>query len=138
MDRKVKLSLVLEGFDFIDDNTDVYLDLENQTTVCNYLYEDAEEDEEFEIKDTYIKLPTRYEMNEYKWLQEFADSYPDNKISIGLQVAIIGQGAFQRFNVAIKAYQIAPEWYNFKKKKRIEAAKTWCLENNIELINDIE
>lgn len=140
MKDKVKLSTILQGFEMVDDMTTVFLNLETLEIECSYLndgvLEESEEDK-FE-DDKYISFPSQWEINVYKWMETFAQTYKDKKISIGLQVALVGNGAFQRFKLAIQAYEISDEWFKYKKERYIESAKKWCGSNNIEYINDVE
>ena len=135
----VKLSVIYQGFEMIDDVTIVYFDTEKQGIKCHYPKEITgidEEEDEF-LDDKYIAFPSQYEINEYKWMEDFAVSYPDKKISIALQIAIIGNGAFQRFKLAIQAYEITQEWYAYKKDRRVKLAIEWCEAHQIEYENDI-
>ena len=142
MDNRIKLSVIYQGFEMVDGVTEVYLNLDTQEIECRYIGDNSypdEEENEFKFEnEKYIAFPSRFEINEYKWMQDFADSYPDKKVSIGLSVAIMGDGAFQRFKIAIQAYDITQEWYSYKKNRRVALSKEWCEEHNIDFVNDID
>ena len=88
--------------------------------------------------DIYIPFPTKFEIFEYRIMEDFCLSYPDEKISRFLCKKIRGRGAFRRFKDAIYNFEIEKEWFDFKDKALKEIGISWLDENDLSYIDDIE
>ena len=80
----------------------------------------------------YIRLPSKFDIHEYRIMEDFCLSVEDQKTSEILYTLIKGSGAFGRFKNAIHIYEIAEDWYKFRNEAFKEIAIEWCQENNIE------
>lgn len=81
--------------------------------------------------DSYISLPTRYEIDEYAMMDEFAYQYPDVGISNRLREDLCGRGAFRRFKDSVFRFGIREEWFKYRDEKYRELAEEWCVRNGL-------
>lgn len=86
----------------------------------------------FENWENIIELPTKYDIDEYEIMSDFADEYENPRISNKLQLTLGGRGAFRRFKDAVNNLGVADEWYKYKESKLTKIAKLWCEDNQIE------
>lgn len=147
MQKPVSLAKIVEALDFQMETSSSYLD--RDTGEIHLLGEEelaaAEEGRDLSeypewqreiveqaravVEDTrqrYLALPDRSEIHEYRFLESFAHSYPDDSISEMLTDAIQGRGAFGRFKEAVNRLGIADEWYEYRHQRLLEVARDWC------------
>ena len=79
-----------------------------------------------------LRLPSKYDINEYNIMAEFCQEYPNERISDRRCSLIRGSGAFRRFKNAISAYDIEEQWYTHKRQSYVNIARNWCEDNAIE------
>jgi hypothetical protein len=84
--------------------------------------------------ENYIELPDKWEIDEYRIMEEFCGSIKNDRISDALYSAIQGRGAFRRFKDAIHRYGVEDDWYRFRKEALKNIAMEWCEENGIKYI----
>ena len=141
---KVKLSLIVEALDWANVDEIYYLNTKNSRVLVSnelgaYYIDNGENiDEDDLYYDDYISLPGKYEINEYKIIQNFISIVDDQQIKNQLTITIQGPGAFRRFKDSCINYNIIDKWYKFKKDAYYELAKEWCEWNNISYYDDIE
>jgi hypothetical protein len=148
MQKPVSLTAITEAFDELTETSHAYLDRETgeiHHLSDDYLSAAEEDDEELEeradweveliqqartiLQDTqgrYLELPDQFEIDEYRFLSSFADSYPDPSISKRLVDAIRGEGAFRRFKDLVHRLGIADQWYEYRSQRLLEVARDWC------------
>jgi Uncharacterised protein family (UPF0158) len=157
MTLSVKLSDVVEAFEEVGDGTFQYLD--KRTGEIIFLTEDdmaaAEEDElisefpdwqresilkarEVLNSDDFLKLPERFEFDEYEMMEEFCVSLEDRRTGEQLLRLIKGEGAFRRFKDSINAMGIEKQWYAHREEAFRDLAIQWLQENGISYKNDDE
>jgi hypothetical protein len=87
-----------------------------------------------EINETgnYLRLPSKFELNEYRMMERFCLSINDERLRDKLYYAIKGSGAFRRFKDCIYEHGIEKDWFEFKKNELIAVAIDWCKANGIE------
>jgi Uncharacterised protein family (UPF0158) len=157
MTLSVKLSDVVETFEEVGDGTFQYLD--KRTGEIIFLTEDdmaaAEEDElisefpdwqresilkarEVLNSDDFLKLPERFEFDEYEMMEEFCVSLEDRRTGEQLLRLIKGEGAFRRFKDSINAMGIEKQWYAHREEAFRDLAIQWLQENGISYKNDDE
>jgi hypothetical protein len=157
MHNKLKLNEIVDMLDEVDDIRTAYLKMDtNEIVMLNMDYlaiaEDLEEEIDYkefcdwEIEliddakslladdDNYIKLPDKFDINEYSIMERFAYSYDDDEISDKLLHEINGRGAFRRFSDIISMMGIRQEWFSFKQKHLEKVAKEWCELNKIDIL----
>ncbi|MCF0246451.1 MAG: hypothetical protein HUJ55_06470 [Ileibacterium sp.] len=91
-----------------------------------------------EVWDDLIELPNQRDLDGYRMMWDFVRELPKGQASQGLSVALKGQGAFGRFKTACKNFGLLERWYEYEDNRVREFARTWCLENGIELDTPIQ
>lgn len=135
----VKLELVMEAIEMADDNSIAYYDLEKQELIW-YMqdvgYQMDEEDEVIEEmieegwQTRFFRLPTKFDINEYHFMEDFIyDEIPAGAIREQFEAAIRGRGAFRRFRQLAERLGILDDWYEYKEKEQRKMAIEWCEEN---------
>jgi hypothetical protein len=79
-------------------------------------------------------LVTPFTTNErFQIMEDFVESLPDEGLVEELNQALIGKGAFQRFEGALQKYPNRKEqWLRFRADKMSARAREWLRENGIE------
>lgn len=131
---KVKLSEVIDALDFTNDEIEYYYNPDNGEIFMSNIgeFEDLNEDELDELFEKSIMLPTRYDINEYQMMQDFAETIKDTRLQNQLYISLNGSGAFRRFKDTCINYDITNDWYKFRDERYKKLAINWCKENNIE------
>jgi len=86
--------------------------------------------------DDYIGLPGRYEIDEYRIMEDFCYSLEDEGLKGDLLYAIEGRGAFRRFKDTIHRRGIEKDWYKYHDGKLKEIAADWLEANGIPFIDN--
>lgn len=128
---KVKLSEVIDSLEFTNDEIEYYYNPDTEKIFMSNIgnFENLNEDELFEKS---IKLPTRYDINEYEMMEDFATIISDTRLQNQLYISLNGSGAFRRFKDTCINFDIINDWYKFRDERYKEIAINWCKENNIE------
>lgn len=135
---KAKLDDILEAIELASDEFTYYFNKETGEVV---MYgdplltgiEDEELEEELEENwDQYIRLPTKFDINEYHIMEKFIWSLPAGKMSDKLERAIQGRGAFRRFKDMVYDAGIEKQWFDFEAGEYRKIAMRWCKDNGIE------
>ncbi len=131
---KVKLTEVIDALDFTNDEIEYYYNPDNGEIFMSNIgdYEDINEDELDELFEKSIMLPTRYDINEYEMMEDFAETIEDARLQNQLYISLNGSGAFRRFKDTCINFNIIDDWYKFRDEKYKELAINWCKDNNIE------
>ena len=131
---KVKLNDVIDSLDMVDNQIEYYYNpLTNEFFPSNIGdYENLNEDELDDLFLNSIILPTKYEIDEYRILNDFILTIKDTKISDELLNKIKGKGVFRRFKDTLIKFNIIQDWYDFRQEQYKIIAVNWCNKNNIE------
>lgn len=131
---KVKLNDVIDSLDMLNNQIEYYYNpLTNEFFPSNIGdYEELNEDELDDLFLNSIILPTKYEIDEYRILNDFILTIKDTKISDELLSKIKGKGAFRRFKDTLIKLNIIQDWYDFRQEQYKIIAVNWCNKNNIE------
>ena len=131
---KVKLSEVIDALDFTNDEIEYYYNPDNGEIFMSNIgeFENLNEDELDELFEKSIMLPTRYDINEYEMMEDFAETIKDTRLQNKLYISLNGSGAFRRFKDTCINYDIIDDWYKFRDERYKEVAINWCKDNNIE------
>ena len=86
----------------------------------------------------YLKLPTRFEIDEYEIMERFCLTYPDGKIGEILLQKIKGAGAFRRFKDTIYEYGVEDDWFKYRDDAYKEIAVAWLESNDIAYAQDMD
>lgn len=131
---KVKLNEVIDALDFTNDEIEYYYNPDTEEIFMSNIgdFEDLNEDELDELFEKSIMLPTRYNINEYEMMENFAETISDTKLQNQLYISLNGSGAFRRFKDTCINFDIIDDWYKFRDERYKEIAINWCKQNNIE------
>ena len=91
-----------------------------------------------EDDEKYISLPSKFDIDEYRMMERFCLSIKDKEISDSLYNAIKGTGAFRGFKDGVHRFGVADDWYKYRDQELKRIAISWCEENKIEYIDDLE
>jgi len=97
--------------------------------------EDVERAEKVLFTEDYIQLPTKYDIHDYRIMEQFCLSLTGELGEI-MYSSIKGSGAFRRFKDNIIRYDIEDEWYKFKEDSYYDIAAEWCESHSIPYIDD--
>jgi hypothetical protein len=86
--------------------------------------------------DDCLHLPSKFDINDYKIMEDFCYSIQDRTVGDTLLSAIRGSGAFRRFKDKIRSLAIEEEWYRFREKALEAIAIAWLEENQIVYTRD--
>lgn len=135
----VKLELVVEAIEMADDNSTAYYDLEKNALIWYMEYFGYQQEEDDEVIEEMIeegwgtrffRLPGKFDINEYHFMQDFIyDEIPAGGVRDQFESAIRGRGAFRRFRNLAERLGIINEWYEYKEKAQKQLAIEWCEEN---------
>ena len=130
---KVKLTEVIDALDFTNDEIEYYYNPDTEEIFMSNIgeIESLNEDELDELFEKSIMLPTRYDINEYEMMEDFAETIEDTRLQNQLYISLNGRGAFRRFKDTCINFDIIDDWYKYRDQKYKELAINWCKENNI-------
>ena len=131
---KVKLTEVIDSLDFTNDEIEYYYNPDTEEIFMSNIgeIESLNEDELDELFEKSIMLPTRYDIDEYEMMEDFAETIEDTRLQNQLYISLNGRGAFRRFKDTCINFDIIDDWYNYRDQKYKELAINWCKDNNIE------
>lgn len=139
---KVKLSAIIDALEETDYEYEYFIDLQNgkiiQDSSFGSFYVDGSGEVDLEELIDYLKLPTKYEMNEYQIIKKFISTIKDEQIRNQFFITIQGPGAFRRFKDSCINYNLINDWYAFQKEAYYDIAKDYCIWNNVSYIDDIK
>ena len=86
-----------------------------------------------EVQDSedYLELPSKFDIHEYRIMEEFCHSVKPSELRDELLVMIKGGGAFGRFKREIYSLGIEKDWYRFRDAEYERVAMEWLEENGI-------
>jgi Uncharacterised protein family (UPF0158) len=152
MTRKVKLATLVDEMQVQFDEVGTYLHLESGSivSIANHIFVKAEDEEPIEEledweqteytsaldilnnPDQYLELPDKYEINEYRMMENFCYFLEDEHAKELLSSAIRGRGAFRRFKDQAIALRIIEDWYSFRDESYKDFAIKWCEMNEVD------
>ena len=154
MSAPVKLKDIVEALEMESDSTTFWLDkdtgqvemISEDVTAGMHLEDDGLVDEQPEwlrkaiskaqeiqndSDEQFVQLPDKFDLNDYKIMEDFSRKYPNDRVSATLQQAIKGKGAFRRFNNLIYEFSLQEKWNQFKQQAYEQMAIDWLEENDI-------
>lgn len=135
---KVKLEKILEAIELANDVYEYFLNIETGETVAISDpiitgIEDTELIEEIDENwESYYKLPTKFDIHEYRIMEEFVCNMPEGNVKTTFEQAISGKGAFRRFKDSLFRFRIEEMWYAYQTEAYRKIAIRWCEEHDLE------
>ena len=151
MSLQVKLQDVIDALEATVDELSHYLEKRTGeiSLVTNEEMEAAEEDEliseypewqregilkarEILQSNDFVALPTKFEIHEYKIMEDFCLEFADRQVGEQLLRLIKGSGAFRRFKNAIQSMGASEAWYEYRRTEIERIAIGWLEQEGIE------
>ena len=134
----IPLKQVIQAIEEADDVFTSFWDTKTGKTV--YLADPlmtGETDEALatEIENTperFLRFPTKYEIHQYRIMEEFIDQLSPGKAQEELAYAIRGKGAFRRFKQSVWYHGLEQRWYDYLAEAYRELAIRWCKDEGVE------
>ena len=139
---KIRLSQVVDAIESASEEFEYFYDTETGKTV--FLADESitgidngELEALIESSDTrFRRFPTKYNIHEYRIMENFVYSLPAGAARQELVTAICCKGAFRRFRQGIRYHRIEQQWYNFRAQVYREIAIGWCQDESLEYEDD--
>lgn len=133
----IKLEQVIEAIEMSDDFFTSFWDTKTGETV--YLADpllNGETDEVLaaEIENDpkrFLRFPTKYEIHEYRIMEDFIEQLSPGKVQSNLSYSIREKGAFRRFKESIRYHGLEQQWYDCLEKAYRDIAVRWCTEEGL-------
>jgi hypothetical protein len=148
---RVRLQDIIEGMEWQSDETISYLNTrtgEVVTVTAEHLAAAEAGEADVEQADwerdamavaraivgstDYVRLPDRFEIDEYRMMERFANLCVEEGARTQLDLALRGSGAFRRFKDAVSQLGLAKRWYAFRGRGYEEVAIEWCQVHGID------
>ena len=158
IETKIKLSQLIDEFDFQSDFSSGYLDREAGEVLRiseddRAAFEFSDEDsvpewqkeylekirpilEGTEDPDRYLALPDQFDFHEYRHMERFISRLSDELVRERLWSAIKGKGAFRRFKDGIHQYGLADRWYEYRDDAMKRFVIDWCEAEEIPYVDN--
>ena len=150
MSVTVSLEEIVDHLNMVGDESSTYLNRKTGELVVLTDEEltEAEEREDMEdypewqrqrialardIQDSedYLELPTKFDIHEYRIVEEFCRSVEPQELREQLLSKIRGSGAFGRFKREIYRLKIETDWYRFRDAELERIAMQWLEANEV-------
>jgi hypothetical protein len=148
MSLRVHVNAVVEGMEMQSDDMHSYLHRATGriVIVSDDAFAAAENDDEewvtpeelaearsiLAADDAYVELPDRFEINEYRMMERFAENLADGSARDAALRSLHGRGAFRYFKDTVHSLGVAKSWYAFRDECYRQVAREWCDANGIE------
>lgn len=150
---KVSLKAVADGIELHDDEINCYIDLQSGevefiTSEEMMMFENDEGERGgagndiernaqirayLDNPNNYLQLPSKYDLNEYRIMEDFINTLADEAQRLEMQHCIQGKGAFSRFKRGLDQFDLRGAWFAFKAAKIRSFAEAWCKDNDLAL-----
>lgn len=139
---KIRLSQVVDAIESASEEFEYLYDTETGETVflANESITGIDNEELADLIENsgnrFLRFPTKYDIHEYRIMENFVYSLPAGATRQELVTAICGRGAFRRFRQGIRYHQIEQQWYVFQAQAYREIAIGWCQDESLEYEDD--
>lgn len=82
--------------------------------------------------DRYLPLPDKFDFHEYRHIQDFIRTLPQDRIQDDLWDAIRGKGAFRRFKDKAERLGVINAWYAYRDEAMRRHMIDWAEMNGVE------
>ena len=121
----IKLEQVIEAIEMSDDFFTSFWDTKTGET-DEVLAAEIENDPK-----RFLRFPTKYEIHEYRIMEDFIEQLSPGKVQSDLSYSIRGKGAFRRFKESIRYHGLEQQWYDCLEKAYRDIAVRWCTEEGL-------
>lgn len=138
----IPLKMICDAIEMADDAWKHYLDIEEMNVVSLpdtlFMGEYDEEDQELAERieegwrTRYFALPSKFDIHEYRIMEEFVWELPQGRVQDSLEKAIRGKGAFRRFKDGVHRFGMEQQWYDFQEAAYRRIAVRWCEDHGFE------
>ena len=134
---EIRLEQVLDAIECADDAFTYFYDTQTGETVFlsdPIITGKSNEELEALIENSggrFLRFPTKYDLHEYRIMEDFAYSLPDGAARQELIYAICGRGALCRFKNGICYHRLEQQWYDYRDLAYRQIAIRWCEDNEI-------
>lgn len=132
----VILNEIISALYSVDDEAYCYYDKRKQEVfiVASYIEQEMTDDEleEYLDSDDLLPLPSKYEIHEYKIMEEFIETLTQSVGKEQLREAIRSKGAFRRFKQCLNYHGIEKMWFHYRDEAYKEIAIAWSEANHLE------
>ena len=128
---EVSVEKVRDALYEVDQNTEAFYlpDLDRFVYVSEYRDQDDIDLEKYDGR--IIPLPTSYDINNYRFMEDFIEEKVTGEPHDWLVNAIKGKGAFRRFRETCKRFGLLNDWYKYEDDRYTDIAVFWCEENGL-------
>ena len=121
----IKLEQVIEAIEMSDDFFTSFWDTKTGET-DEVLAAEIENDSK-----RFLRFPTKYEIHEYRIMEDCIEQLSPGKVQSDLSYSIRGKGAFRRFKESIRYHDLEQQWYDYLEKAYRDIAVRWCTEEGL-------
>ena len=121
----IKLEQVIEAIEMSDDFFTSFWDTKTGET-DEVLAAEIENDPK-----RFLRFSTKYEIHEYRIMEDFIEQLSPGKVQSDLSYSIRGKGAFRRFKESIRYHGLEQQWYDCLEKAYRDIAVRWCTEEGL-------
>ena len=82
--------------------------------------------------ERFLRFPTKYEIHQYRIMEDFIAQLSPGKAQEELACAIRGKGAFRRFKQSVRYHGLEQRWYDYLAETYRELAIRWCVKEGLE------
>ena len=111
-------------------------DGETPAETPEWLREAIEKAREVTNSDDWLALPSKFDIHEYKIMEDFCRTFEDEDMRARLLGQIRGCGAFGRFRAMMEVLGLEQIWWEFRHNAFEEIAVDWLEENQIEFTRE--
>ncbi|MHC4219520.1 MAG: hypothetical protein ACYSU7_13835 [Planctomycetota bacterium] len=86
---------------------------------------------------TFVTLPTKGEINEFKYQERFCDGLPEGEAKDQMLKVMLGQTGFRSFDGAVKRLGIEEDWHRLRDAEFARIAVAWLEKNGISCERDM-
>lgn len=131
---KVDLDKILDALEMVNEDSQAYFNSDTGEIEWLSSFLDSSEYENMSDRiefGNFISLPTKYDIHEYRIMEDFIYSLPSGEAQNKLYQAIKGKGAFRRFKDTVIYLGVDKDWYSFRDEAYKNIALEWCKENGL-------
>lgn len=79
-----------------------------------------------ENQQRFLPLPSRFDIDEWQMMADFAADIEDEAVRTQLTHACHGSGAFRRFKDAVRRLGVEQQWFAHRNRRYRQCTINWC------------